>query len=346
MQRCIYCKEVMLAKGEAGDARLQPSREHIIPSALGGPDALSTFDVCVGCNSLLGETTDGDLMREHIVSIVRQRFGIPGYSGKIPDIVMNASSMQTGTSFKMRIPHAGDVAYEAPPQVAQTIGPDGNELFQVRGSRKQVEAIVRGKKSKMEKVGRRLLNPDGSELTSIEDSIAAATPEETNEFKAEFIMNQIAVWRGLIKVAFGFAHLVLGPGWTSSAEAEPLRAAAMGRSDPETVAALISGLKVEIRDLLMRDEASRDTRHLIALMPNGADSMIAVSLFGEELLTVAVRIKITSAQLEVGVATSGRMMVTTLPKGGDVQWIGLVDFTQRVSRGRRLTMNGWPNLGS
>ncbi len=88
MQRCIYCKEIMLAEGEAGDVRLRPSREQVIPSALGGPDALCTFDVCSGCNSNLGKTADGEIMREHIVTIVRQEFGMPGYSGKIPELLM------------------------------------------------------------------------------------------------------------------------------------------------------------------------------------------------------------------------------------------------------------------
>ncbi len=319
----------MLRDGEAGDASLRPSREHVIPSALGGPDALCTFDVCSGCNGKLGETTDGDLMRENIVAIVRQKFGMPGYSGKIPDVVMPASSAQTGTAFEMRIPHAGDVVYHAPPQVTSTTEDNGKERFSVYGSREQVEAIVRGKKAKIERQGRRMLNPDGSVLTSIEESIAAAVSDKTTEFKAEFSYNQTAVWRGLIKIAFNFAHIVLGDQWTFSPRAEPLRDAALGRGDDKSVAALVSGIRIGIRDLMLRDEQERPTRHLIAIMP-GDESMIVVSLAGEELLTVAVRIDATAQQREDGLTASNRMIVTTLPKGGDMRWMNVADFTARL----------------
>lgn len=329
MQRCIYCKEIMLTEGEAGDARLRSSREHVIPSALGGPDALCTFDVCSGCNSNLGKTTDGEIMREDIVTIIRQKFGMPGYSGKIPELVMPASSVQTGTAFEIRIPHAGDVVYHAPPQVTSSTDDDGSERFSICGTREQVEAIVRSKQAKAKRQGRRMLNPDGSALTSIEDSIAAAVPEETTEFKARFTYNEIPVWRGLIKIAFNFAHVVLGDQWTFSRQAEPLRDAALGRGDNESVAALVSGIRIEIRDLLLRDEKEKPTRHLIAIMP-GEESWIVVSLAGEELLTVAVRIDMTARQRVDGLMASNRMMVSTLPKGGDTTWMSLADVTARL----------------
>jgi HNH endonuclease len=329
LQRCIYCKEIMLAEGEAGDTQLRPSREHVIPSALGGPDALCTFDVCSGCNSNLGKTTDGEIMREDIVTIVRQKFGMPGYSGKIPELVMPTWSVQTGTAFEMRIPDVGDVIYHAPPQVTSSTDDDGSERFSVRGTRKQVEAIVRSKYAKAKRQGRRMLNPDGSALTSIEEGIAAAVPEETTEFKARFTYNEIPVWRGLIKIAFNFAHVVLGDQWTFSQQAEPLRNAALGRGDNESVAALVSGIRIEIHDLLLRDERDKPTRHLIAIMP-GEESRIVVSLAGEELLTVAVRIDVTTRQLEDGLMASNRMMVSTLPKGGNTTWMSLADFTARL----------------
>jgi hypothetical protein len=332
LQRCIYCTEVMLADGESGDARLRPSREHIIPSALGGPDALCTFDVCQGCNSTLGKTTDGDLMRENIVAIVRQRFDMPGYSGKVPDVVMPATSMQTGAAFEMRIPAAGDVVYHAPPQVTSKTLPDGNESFSVRGTAAQVEAIVKGKKAKIERAGWRMLHPDGSLLTSVEDSIAAAVAEETTEFNARFTYNQIPIWRGLIKTAFNFAHDVLGDQWTFSPAAQPVRDAALGRGDDASVAALVSGVRIEIRDLMLRDEPEKETRHLIAMLPQD-ESIVVVSLAGEALLTTAVRIDVSPRQWEIGLAKSNRMMVSSLAKGGGVRWLTPEEFVARLAAG-------------
>lgn len=332
MQRCIYCTEVMLAKGEAGDARLLPSREHIIPSALGGPDALCTFDVCRGCNSILGKTTDSDLMRENIVSIVRQRFDMPGYSGKVPDVVMPATSMQTGAAYEMRIPAAGDIVYHAPPQVTSKTLPDGNESFSISGTAEQVEAILKGKKAKIEREGRRMLHPDGSLLTSIEDSIAAARAEKTTEFNAQFTYKQIPIWRGLIKAAFNFAHVVLGDQWTFSPAAKPVRDAALGRGDNASVIALVSGVRLEIRDLMLRDEPKKETRHLIAMLPRD-ESIVIVSLAGEALLTIAVRIDVSLRQWEIGLAKSNQMMVSTLAKGGDVRWLTLEEFGERLAVG-------------
>lgn len=330
MKRCIYCHEVMLAEGEAGDRKLRPSREHIIPRALGGADALCTFDVCERCNSTLGETTDGDLMRERIISIERQKFKLPGYSGRIPDVVMKATSMQTGTAYEMRIPPVGDVSYDTRPVVDRVANPDGSERVEVSGSREQVTGIVKGMHVKLARAGRKMLNPDGSEVISVEDSIAAAQAQHTTEFKTRFELDETVIRRGIIKIAFGFAHLVLGPGWTFCPEAKTLRDAAWGQGDDESVAALVTGLKVPFRNVLLQSEVEHDTRHVIALFPASEEKWIAVSLFGEPLLTMAVRLQVTADQYEDGVVSSNRMMVSTLAAGGDVQWLDPVEFTRRL----------------
>ncbi len=128
----------------------------------------------------------------------------------------------------MRIPHVGDVVYHALPQLKSSTDDDGSERFNVRGTRKPVEAIVRSKQAKVKRQRRHMLSPQGSALTSIEDSIAAAVSEEATELKARLTYNEIPVWRGLIKIAFNFAHVVLGDQWTFSRLAEPLRNAPSG----------------------------------------------------------------------------------------------------------------------
>lgn len=332
MERCIYCEEVMLAEGEAGDRKLRPSREHIIPAALGGPDSLCTFDVCESCNSTLGETTDGDLMKEQIISIKRQKFGLTGHSSKIPDVVMKATSMQTGTAYKMRISPVGDVSYDTRPVVDKVANPDGSERVQVSGSREQVTDIVKGMHAKLARSGRKMLSPGGSEIMSVEDSVAVAQEQRTTEFKAQSQLNQTVIRRGIIKIAFGFAHLVLGPSWTFSPGAKSLRDAALRQGDDESVAALVTGLKVKFRDFLLQSEAERETRHVIALLPAGEEKWIAVSLFGEPLLTMAVRLQVTADQFEAGGFSPDRMMVSTLAAGGDVQWLDLEEFARRWAR--------------
>ena len=169
-------------------------------------------------------------------------------------------------------------------------------------------------------------------LASVEDSIAAALAEETTEFNARFIYNQIPIWRGLIKTAFNFAHVVLGDQWTFSPAARPVREAALGRGDDASVAALVSGVRIEIRDLMLRDEPKKDTRHLVAMLPQN-ESIVIVSLAGEALLTIAVRIDVSPRQWEIGLAKSNRMIVSTLPKGGDVRWLTPEEFVARLAAG-------------
>lgn len=331
MHRCIYCQETMLAKGQAGDCKLRPSREHIIPAALGGPDALCTFDVCERCNSTLGQTTDGDLMKEQIISIMRQRFKLPGYSGKVPDLAIRATSEQTGTAYEIRIPSVGDVTYDTRPVVAKNANPDGSESVHVSGSREQVTNIVKGMHAKLESSGRRLLNPDGTEILSIEDSVAAALAQQTNEFKAEIQFNQTVIRRGIIKIAYGFAHLVLGSSWTFCPDGKPLRDAALGHGDDKSVTALVTGLNVKIREVLMQSDSEQETRHMIALLSSGDKKFIAVSLFGEPLLTMAVRLQATDQQYEDGVSSQNRVMVSTHADGGDLRWLGLVELARRIA---------------
>ena len=319
----------MLLSEKPNERRLRPSREHIIPSALGGSDAFCTFDVCERCNSRLGETTDGNFMKEQITAIIRQKHGISSYSNKIPDLVMKAVSIQTGTVFDMRISPAGEVTYTAPPVVKSTSSLNGTEGFEVYGSREQVAAIVEGKKAKIERSGRKITDAAGNTIISVAESVAAAPSNTTTELNAHFKLNQTVVRRGLIKVAFGFAHLILGANWTFSSEAEPLRAVVLGKGCDEDVAALVCGVKLTVRNKLLSSEVNASTRHIVALFPAADETIILVSLFGEELLTIGVRIQVTPAQMEVGIGASNRMAVSTLAKGGDVKWLSIEEFGKR-----------------
>jgi hypothetical protein len=96
-----------------------------------------------------------------------------------------------------------------------------------------------------------MLNPDGSVLTSVENSMAASDSEETTRLNARFAYNQIRHLSGSHQ-----ERIQLRPSCVRRpvdvrprSRAEPLRGAAL--------AALVSGVSIEIRDMMLRDEARR-----------------------------------------------------------------------------------------
>jgi hypothetical protein len=68
------------------------------------------------------------------------------------------------------------------------------------------------------------------------------------------------------------------------------------------------------------------------MMP-GHERRVLVSLAGEPLLTVAVRVGVSHKQREDGLAEAKRMMVWTLAKGGDIRWLPPEEFIARLASG-------------
>lgn len=80
MRKCIFCgrTEEEFVNGNIW------TEEHIIPEALGNK-TLKIYDVCKECNSGLGAYVDKYFVNHMLVEIIRQKLGLAGQSGKVPN---------------------------------------------------------------------------------------------------------------------------------------------------------------------------------------------------------------------------------------------------------------------
>ena len=309
----------MLGKTEAGDAHLRSSREHIIFNALGGPNALVTEDVCKGCNSKLGDGVDADFLKEDIIVVLRQMHSLPGYSGTVPDLDASATSIQTGDTHRMRISSGGPVNFSRNPERTTSIDEQGRTVFHLAGHRDQLQKILSGMQEKYKKKGLFLSEIDGTPITDLDVSIDQAPRVETREFKVRHTLNIENLNRGLVKVAFNFAHFVLGEEWTFGPDGARLRDAVQGKASGADVQAMMLQLDPEFRDHLPLRPPIAGDEHVIILCPS--QQLVMVSLLGEPLLSVAVALETSSAALERALLESGKMLVRASPAGGGATWL-------------------------
>ena len=311
MTACIYCQEILLKEGEQGDDRQKRSREHVIPNALDGPDSLCTFDVCKGCNSRLGETIDGDLAKQLLVVMLRHRHRLQGYSGKIPDLTMPATSMQSQDAYLMRVTSEGEVSFTSPPDIQKTTTAAGQIHVEVGGDEGQIRAIIEGMRRKYAGKGYIVQNLDGSEMMDFDRSIADAPSIETSEFKVQTPLDTTLVRRALIKVAFNFAHLVLGPEWIFGPNSGRLREAILGKLDDAEVGGCVIGLDHCIREVLSFEPPLQDNEHLVMLMAQTSQSYILV---------------------EEAMIASNRIAARANLVGGGTQWVSPLEYAQSATR--------------
>jgi HNH endonuclease len=330
MTLCIYCKEPLVPKGPTPDPK-NPSLEHIVPFALGGSDGCSTTDACKECNSDLGHTVDSACINHTLVKTLRQQFGIASYSGNVPDVAFGVRSSTGNEPARMIIPPEGEVTFKHEPVVLRQDHPLGEEVLVV-GTEDDVSRIVNGMAAKAAKSGKMLIDPATGKPMDVAASIAAAPRDPFDEYRLPVPNGReelIPIHRQIVKIAFGFSHLVLGPAWSGSPDANAMRAVARGLGGDSDVDALVIGIDANVRTILPMGSA-KPTDHLLVLML-AQEPLVVVSLFGEPLMTAAVRLDADRDILEEGLATSDRLMATIDPQTRQTTWVGLVDVVAHIA---------------
>lgn len=332
MNRCIYCTKPLIPR-EAKDDRLNPSLEHIIPYSLGGSDGFATRDACVGCNGTLGDTVDADCINQPYIVIHRQTHAIKGYSGSVPPLELPARSTAGNEPATMILPHQTPATFKHKPVVIRQ-DETSSERILVAGDEAQVTGIVSGIVAKAKKRGERVLDVATGLPLDIAASIAAAERETFGKYKVEMVISLDALHRELIKIAFGFAHLVLGWQWTGSPYARRMRLVARGAGTSTDIERLARQANPQIRSKLPMGCAG-PTDHFVSLLPLGSETGIVVSLFNDPLLTAFVDVDVDPQLLEAGIAANDRLMAVVNHQSRKTQWIGLLEFTNHLTAVRR-----------
>ncbi|RUN76502.1 hypothetical protein EJC47_11060 [Sphingomonas sp. TF3] len=328
MARCVYCLHTLVPKDER-ESPLNPSLEHFIPWSLGGSNGFATMDACTECNSTLGDTVDAATINQPLLAMIRQQFGITGYSGNVPDVVMPMRSMDTNEPGRMTIPPVGEVEYHHKPVVVRQPHALGEELLVV-GSEDDVRKIVQGIADKEAKRGRRLVDPSSGQTIDLDDSIASAEREITDLYRARTVISLPPIYRTMAKAAYGLAHHMFGWRWTGSYDAASLRDAARGLTSDDDVVAMMQGIRTEFRDKLPLPAGQQD-HHVVAFVP-GASPSIFVSLFGEALFTALIPVTVSDEATELGICENNRAMVAIDPRSRAATWTDFLTYVQHLQQ--------------
>ena len=323
--RCIFCFDP-LDDSPRADHNKVPSEEHIIPNALGGSRDCSTMDVCRECNSTLGDSVDSAFINHPLTAMLRHQFNTPGYSGTVPDIVLPTRSMDNGEPGRIIFRSDATVTIRHEPTVIRDKKNDCEEIL-VAGHPDDVGHIFTGIINKS--LNKATPEQKTTALSALDAAIEKAVPEVSTLYKVPIEIDLSPINRGLIKISFEFLHVLFGWNWTDSADAVSLRSIARGGGGKAEINLLLQGIAVGFRHKLPLDESSVANHHIIAFLP-GKSNMIFVSLFGEPLFTIGVKIKADLDQLCEKMRPDQGVMVSIDPRTKITTWVSMRDFAAKL----------------
>lgn len=298
MPICIYCGRPL---EDSSANRLNASLEHIFQLSIGGLADLATKDCHEKCNSALGETIDSDFINQPLIAMLRQIYGLEGYSGKVPDVTMRAEAVGVGHQGTLVIKPDGQVDTRLRPSVTKkTVRPDV-EVCEIGASLEDARRIFEGMRKKAARDDKVLWTKSGKKIEQFEDILAETPTQELGEFKGQLIVDLAAVARAHLKIAIGFAHLIFGDSWTASLQANKARTeSGKTKVSQDTV----RGVSSDLRFAIFGKAIEPDCVHRVAILPSESRVQILVSLFGGQIGDYFV---------ELGEMPSG--LLETLPPG-------------------------------
>lgn len=282
MSQCIYRPEVTL-NNRVGDDD-SASTEHIVPWAVGGSNGFTTQDASKRSNNDLGSEVDAPFANQLPIAIKRHELKIASQAGNIDPIIWPATTAR-GAKGKVTIFEDGTVEVDLPPDVQKD---DEGRVKSVAGSRARVEPIIAGLVQGWRKRNETRYDASGKLLQSLEDCLSSADTELVDRLRCRVDYFDPEVWtRGILKITLGLCHNVVGPAWTFSENAKPIRAMVTNTKPnwPNTIPrGYIAGEWARnIRVALGKTASVRDSfQHTLAILPftETGDIFAAVSLFG------------------------------------------------------------------
>lgn len=256
MFRCILCRE----------SRDESSRsvEHVFPEAIGG--TLTFREICKPCNDFLGHSADVSLVDHFLIKMDRRQFRLEGKSGIPMPFERGVLREREGQS-KVRWEDNGYV-YRHP---SRRIVDGRNELWLDPRDAAKSEEIERRSRSREPRSGGPLSVRIGN----------ATQTSGTLDFPVDTSMTSSA--RGLVKIAYETAVLLLGESYLESQNAECVRAflrdtsADITKLQGKFVDGQVSGLA-----------EARNSRLIAGVVPSGRQALSYVRIFNRCELVLLV----------------------------------------------------------
>lgn len=216
------------------------SSEHVFPEALGGRHTIR--DVCKSCNDHLGQEVDSGLTNNKVADIKRSLLGLSGRSGKVPNPFKGAKLSSDPRIQVNYDPSAedGERIY-VPTRVFKQERDDGTvevEMVVDPSDEHRIPEMLSRIKDRYDK---KALSDGGayemSEPNSTRESLERATLSVGGG------LDQLAIARGLIKIAYELAYCRLGPVYLKDPIAMAIRHLLALKSRP-AVAKAFEGMRL------------------------------------------------------------------------------------------------------
>lgn len=284
-RRCIYCRSEMSTDDPCGD--LVPSKEHIIPWALGGSNGCVTWDASRKQNNELGTLIDAPFLSFLPIAIKRHELRLESQGGVIPPIILKAKSLNNNEPIDVTIDVDGNISYAHQTTVITDVKDRHSEQL-VAGSRERVFEILRGMLASAASKNRALYSVSGLQMQTVEDFEPDFVVEETNELKASIALDT-SVWiRGICKIVLGLGHVAMGPEWSFGVDGDRFRSILYcdRRDWPHSCLRGFSAgrLPDSVSNVLgITEDVRRKCMHTISVIPGEKECHAALSLFGGEV---------------------------------------------------------------
>jgi hypothetical protein len=286
MPKCIYCRHDLNENDPPDD--MTKSWEHIVPLAMGGSNQFTTWDTSSKYNHEFGSSIDAAFMNQPLIAIQRHMLSLRGHGRTVPPIKWEGRSMDNNEPIRIVINHDGSVLYQVEPIVIPD--PHKNYTHQlVAGSPEAVRPIFAGMLKKAQAKGQRIYTEHGDALSSVAEMEATADVELTDLMRFRIKPIDYEIWvRGIVKIALGLCHVMLGEEWTFSTDGDRLRSILfVPRSQwPQGSLKAIFANRVppETERLLSITPAVRAAKcHTLAVIP-GERPLAVVFLFGGDAI--------------------------------------------------------------
>jgi hypothetical protein len=195
--------------------------------------------------------------------------------------------------------------------------------------------------TKANRKGQSIYSQTGERISRLADFKKHFEVEETELFRSHVEAFDFDIWvRGIFKIVLGLGHIILGPEWTFSTDGGDRIRSVLFSDREHWPAHSLTGFTVgelppAVRQVLGITPAVQSANcHTLAMLPQGTETLAAISLFGgdavpEALVTLGTE-RENLAVVNDTMKPQARVGLRLDPKTRRVTWITVADLNRNL----------------
>ncbi|WP_316013794.1 hypothetical protein [Roseobacter sp. HKCCA0434] len=262
--------------------------------------------------------------------MIRHHLKLPGHSGKIPALKFPLSKDEHGEALSVTIEADGTICRNVSERVRKIELEDGTQIDEIRGTRDQVEQVLRTR------IRRGTIKlPSNFDLDEMDELIAGLVSQSSvhtsRAVESTFTVNLADHFRAFIKIAFNFAHIMFGPDWTFSERADPLRRAVLDEMNFKQLSPFVMKPRPDLRKALIGRDMHLETAHILGVLPTPQGASVLISLLGVDMLLVAIQISPPPDFVVTALINERPALIAVTPDATELSGMGFEELMSRLS---------------